>query len=119
MHDKKVSLMSLAELFDDKPTEPREPPADASNHPREPPADAADAADISIEALADTADISTEAGAGDWAGIDVARTFGFVATEPPPARGGGGHMTRLGRKLMEEGRCEEQVEEAVTYADVC
>ncbi len=108
MHDKKVSLMSLAELFDDKPTEPREPPADASNHPREPPADAAD-----------TADISTEAGAGDWAGIDVARTFGFVATGPAPARGGGEHMTRLGRKLMEEGRCEEQVEEAVTYADVC
>ncbi len=94
MHDKKVSLMSLAELFDDKPTDPREPPADA--------------ADISIEPPAHAADISTEAGAGDWAGIDVARTFGFVASEPPPARGGGGHMTRFGRKLMEEGRREEE-----------
>jgi hypothetical protein len=97
VHDKKVSLMSLAELFDDKPTDPREPPADA-----------ADAADISIEPPADAADISTEAGAGDWAGIDVARNFGFVASEPPPARRAGGHMTRFGRKLMEEGRREEE-----------
>ncbi len=113
MHDKKVSHMSLAELFDDKPTQPREPPADAADISIEAP-------DISIEAPADAADISTEAGAGDWAGIDVARTFGFVATEPTPARGGGGHMTRLGRKLMAEGRREEeQVAEAVEHADVC